>query len=311
MSKAYNVAYPLAGREWSVDVHGAQTLTCKYMAFVEDPISNASLPTTFTGLPAIGSVHPSFPGLYAQNYKIHEGEGSEKTRIEIDVEYAPVTMTRTPDGGGEDVPADNYVEAIGWRSGSVSRDLAADATSGVAVLNSAGMPFESVPQVDRPSPTFYKTFKTKSRNATFVTYVNKVNRGSMTLGGHSFHADQVRCVQADEERLFNDATGYKYRYTVAFQVISNMVKLNGSDNMSECGWQMPIVDAGTVVRTSEGLKRITVPSDDSDETQVPVSAPVLLDGDGDWDPDQTDPYVLLFDAYPRTTFPNLMYSEPA
>ena len=311
MSKSYNVAYLLDGREWSVDAQGAQTLTCKYLAFVENPIANASLPTTFTGLPAIGSAHQSFPGLFAQSYKIHEGEGSEKTRIEIDVEYAPVSTTGTP---GEDEeegePIENYVEAIGWRSGSVSRDLVADATSGVAVLNSAGMPFESVPQVDRPSPTFYKTFKTKTRYATFIGYVNKVNSGTMSLGGHSFAADQVRCVQADEERIFNDASGYKYRYTVAFQVMSNLVKLNGGNTMSECGWQMPIVDCGTVVRTNEGLKRITVPSDDSEGTQVPVSAPVLLDGDGDWDPDQTDPYMLLFDAYPKTSFPSLMYSEP-
>lgn len=309
MSKSFNVAYLLPGREWSVDAQGAQTLTCKYMAFVENPIANASLPATFTGLPAIGSAHPSFPGLFAQSYKIHEGEGSEKTRIEIDVEYAPVSSTGTP---GEDEeegePIVNFVEAIGWRSGSVSRDLAADATTGAAVLNSAGMPFESVPQVDRPSPTFYKTFKTIGRWENFVGYVNKVNSGTMTLGGLSFAANQVRCVQADEERIFNDASGFKYRYTVAFQVMSNKVKVNGGNSVTECGWQMPIVDCGTVQRVSGETKRICVPSDDGAE--VPVSAPVLLDGSGAWDPSRTTPYMLLFDAYPKTTFPSLMYSEP-
>ena len=307
----YNTAYLLDGREWGVDYNGAQTLTCKYEVFLETPLANASLPDTFAGLPAIGSTHPAFSGLYAQGYKIHEGEGSAKNRIEIEVEYAPISVTGTPneDEGEGSTTIDTYIEAIGWRSGSVSRDLVADATSGIAVLNTAGLPFESVPQVDRPSPTFFKTFKTKDRFATFVGYVDRVNSDSITIGGHQFAADQVRCVPVDAERIFNDPAGYNYRYSISLQVMSNLVKLNGSNTATECGWQMPIVSTGTVQRTSGGLKRITVQADDGSD--VPVSAPVLLDGNGAYDPSRTTPYTVLFDAYPRTTFPAMFYSEPA
>ena len=309
--KQPNTAYLLDGREWGVDANGAQTLTCKFLVFVSEPLANTALPISFTGLPAIGSVHPTFGGLYAQGYKIHEGNGSEKNRIEIEVEYAPISVTGTPgdDEDEEEEPIPSYIEALGWRSGSVSRDLTVDAESGNAVLNTAGQPFESVPQVDRPSPTFFKTFKTMARNPDWVTYVNKVNSAAMMLGGHAFSKDQVRCVQADEERIFNDPTGYKYRYTIALQVMSNLVKLNGGDTATECGWQMPLVSTGTVQRVSGELKRITVPADDGSE--VPVSAPVLLDGNGEYVDSQTDPYAVLFVAYPRTNFPTMFYSEPA
>jgi len=310
--KQYNTAYLLDGREWAVDNNGAQTLSCKYMAFLEAPLANGSLPTTFTGLPAIGSAHPSFTGLFAQCYKIHEGTGSEKNRIEIDVEYAPVSVTGEP---GDDQGEDSYIESIGWRSGSVSRDLAVDAETGVAVLNTAKQPFESVPQVDRPSPTFFKTFRTKTRKSSWVTYVNKVNSSSVTIGGQSFAKDQVRCVQADEERIFNDPAGYKYRYSISLQVMSNPVKIEDGSTDTECGWQIPLVSSGTVqavngaISGSFVLKRITVPTDDG--TEVPVSAPVLLGATGAYEPSRTSPYTMLFVAYPRTTFPDMFYSEPS
>ena len=303
----FNTAHLLDGREWVVDKNGAQTLSCKYVVALETPIANGSVPITFTGLPAIGSAHPSFAGLFAQGYKIREGTGSEKNRLEIDVEYAPVSSAGEPgdDGQGED---DTYIEAIGWRSGSVSRDLAVDAEDGRAVLNTANQPFESVPQVDRPSPTFFKTFKTKSRHAGWINYVNKVNSGSVTIGGQSFAKDQVRCVMVDEERIFNDPAEYKYRYSISLQVMSNLVIIEDGESETECGWQVPIVSAGTIEHNN-GYKRITVPTDDG--TEVPVSAPVLLNEAGEYDPTRTEPYTMLFVAYPRTTFPGMFYSEPS
>lgn len=306
-TKSTNTAYLLPGREWFVDASGAQTLSCKYLVFLSEPLGNSALPATFSGLPAIGSAHPSFPALFAQGYRMLEGDGSEKNRIEIAVDYAPVSSSGEPEGSGD---AQSYVEQMGWRSGSVQRDFVTDAVTGEAVLNTAGQPFDSVPQVDRPSPTWYKVWKTKTRQSSYVTYANKVNSGSLSVGGHSFSANQVRCVAADEERIFNDPAGYKYRYSIELQVVSNKVKLEGASTATECGWQMPIVSTGTMERgtgTNPELHRITVQTDDG--TEVPVSSPVLLDEYGHFDPAQTEPYTVLFNAYEKTTFPAAFTSE--
>lgn len=310
MSKAYNTAYLLDGREWGVDANGAQTLSCKYEVLLESPLSNASLVASFSGLPAIGSAHPSFGALFAQSYKVREGEGSQKNRIEVVVEYAPIARTGEPEEVEEgSTTLACFVEAMGWRSGSVQRDFTVDAVTGAPVLNTAGQPFDSVPQVDRPSPTWFKTFKTPDRYPTFVTYVNKVNSSTMTIAGQSFAAGTLRCVQADEERVFADASGYKYRYSIALQAMSNLVKLQGANTTTQCGWHLPIVSTGTMQKVGGSLKRITVQTDDGQE--VPVGAPVLLDGNGAFSPSNTTPYAVLFKAYQETTFPAMFTSEPS
>lgn len=313
VAKQYGVAYLLSGREWNVtkesDVVTPTGVTVTYEVFFAAPVDNAALFTSVTGLPAIGAAHPSFPSLFAQGYKVKEGEGSAKNRYEIGVEYAPVSVTGTPEEGEEGVQPECYVESIGWRTGSVARDFVVDAETGVAVLNTAGQPFESVPQVDRPSPTWFKTFKTKGRQAGYVSFYGSVNGADMTVGGYSCAKDTLRCVQADEERIFNDPSGYNYRYTIALQWMSNKVKLQDANTATECGWQLAIVSTGTVQRTSSGLMRITVP--DQSGSDVPVSAPVLLDGQGRYSAARTSPYTVPFVAYPRKTFPSIFTSEPA
>lgn len=314
--KQYGVAYLLPGREWGVTKDGNTVtptgVTVTYEVFFAEPVANAALFTSVTNLPAIGSAHPSFPGLFAQGYKIKEGEGSEKNRYEIGVEYAPVSVTGTPEEGEEGAQPDCYVESIGWRTGSVSRDLVTDAETGEAVLNTAGQPFESVPQVDRPSPTWFKVFKTKSRQAGYVFFYGTVNGATMTVGGYSCAKDTMRCVQADEERIFNDPSGYNYRYSIALQWLSNKVKIEGGDELTECGWQMAVVSTGTM-EAGNGLNpelhRITVPDESGNE--VPVSSPVLLDAQGQFDPTNRDPYTMIYVAYPRATFPSIFTSEPA
>ena len=311
-TKQYNHAYLLPGREWSVTKDGtnvAPTETTEtYEVLFAAPFSRANLFTGVAGLPEIGSKHPAFQNLYVQGYSVKEGTGSEKNRYEITVSYQPVSSTGTPEEGEEGEQPECYIEQIGWRTGSVARDLVADAETGVAVLNTAGLPYESVPQVDRPSPTWYKVFKTKDRQSSYVDYYGCVNGGSMTVGEHSCAKDTLRCVQADEERIFTDPAGYKYRYSIALQYMSNKVKLLGGNTATECGWQIALVSMGTVELTASGLKRITVP--DQSGNEVPVSAPVLLDGNGEFDPDLDDPYTVMYVAYPRKTFPAIFTSEP-
>lgn len=313
-AKQYNRAYLLPGREWGVTLDGKNNVligtevTETYEVFFAEPVARGALFASVANLPSIGARHPAFGSLYAQGYRVKEGTGSGMNRYEIEVAYAPVSTTGTPEEDEEETPI-CYVESIGWRTGSVSRDFVVDAESGVAVLNTAGQPYESVPQVDRPSPTWYKVFKTKDRQSSYVGYYGSVNGGAMTVGGYSCAKDTLRCVQADEEMIFNDLAGYKYRYSIALQWMSNKVKLRDSNTETECGWQLAIVSTGTVQRTSSGLKRITIP--DQSGNEVPVSAPVLLDGNGAFSASRTNPYTVAYVAYPRKNFPSIFTSEPA
>lgn len=304
--RQFNHAYLLDGREWRAELSkGVNAVTARYMVMLEEPLANDELPDNITGLPTLGSAHPTFDGLIVKSIRHSEGTGAAKTRLEITVEYGKPDEPEQPEGA-----TDNYIEKIGWQSGSIQRDLTNDVETGVAVLNSAKQPFESVPQVDRPAPTFIKVFKTKTRQTTYISYVDQVNEFTMTVGGHQFGKDQVRCNQADEERIFGDADGYKYRYTIALQVMSNLVKINDDQVVSECGWQVPIVDCGTSQISqldSQKIERVSVQTEDG--RQVPVSSPVLLDGAGHFDPSRRSPYVFLVVAYERTTFPGEFTSE--
>ena len=304
-NKTYNTAYLLDGREWRSDSGGASA-TARYVVILAEPLDNAHLPTDVSGLPKPGDPHPTFTGLVVKSVRFSEGTGSAKTRLEALVEYGPPEGGAATGAGGEDF----YIEKAGWTSGSVQRDLSVDAETGLAVLNSAKQPFESVPQMDRPAPTYVKVFKTKARKVGYIGYVDMVNADDLTVGGYEFERDMVRCVQADEERIFADPDGWKYRYSISLQVISNEVKLEDSQDFTECGWQVPLVDCGTMQisqLSSQSLERITVRTESGQE--VPVSSPVLLDGRGVFDPARTTPYVFLVVAYERTTFPAEFTSE--
>lgn len=299
--KQFNHAYLLDGREWSAEQSkGVNAVTARYEVLLSAPLQNNALPDDVTGLPKLGDAHPKFTGLIVKRIRYAEGALSAKTRLEVTVDYGLPDEPEQPEGPGE---ADFYIEKIGWQSGSVQRDLVNDVETGRAVLNSAKQPFESVPQVDRPAPTFIKVFKTKQRQ-NYPLYVDKVNSGTLSMGGQSFAKDMVRCNQADEERLFGDAAGFMYRYSIALQVMSNKVKIEGAGTATECGWQVPIVDCGTAQIAqldSQKTERITIKTEGGRE--VPVSSPVLLDGNGHYDPTRREPYVFLVVAYERTTFP--------
>ena len=303
--RQFNHAYLLDGREWRAELSkGVNAVTARYMVMLEEPLANDELPDDVTGLPKLGDAHPTFDGLIVKSIRHSEGTGAAKTRLEITVEYGEPDEPEQPEGA-----TDNYIEKIGWQSGSIQRDLTNDVETGKAVINSVGQPFESVPQVDRPAPTFIKVFKTKTRKS-YIQFVGKVNNDSMQMGGYTFVKDQVRCSQADEELIFGDADGYKYRYSIALQVMMNTVYIEGSSSPTECGWQVPIVDCGTMAISqldSQKIERVSVEMEDG--RKVPVSSPVLLDGQGHFDPTRRDPYVFLVVAYERSEFPSEFTAE--
>ncbi len=302
----------LGERKWQVDSNGHLSSCTRRYLIIRD-----SLPTGVeaeevakcAGLPTIGSKHSgsaSGNDLIVTGYAFEEGEDGEKQVIYCDVTYALANSVTETDEAAQSSQA---VVSWGWHSGSVSRDLVRNAKDGSLVVNSAGQPFDSVPQIDFPSPTLSKVIKTKARQANWMGMQGKINNAAITIGGCSCAAHQVRCVQVDEERLFNDEGGFKYQYTCAFQVMYNKTSIEGKA-AEEIGWDIAVVDCGTMQIVNDKLVPIKSVSEETGQ-EVFCSSPVLLDGQGRAVlTKDAKPYAFRVQAYEETTFAPLMYSEP-
>lgn len=303
-------------RKWQVDQGGNLSgFTARYQAIREgNPTGTmADIVTSIDGLPQIGKAidETRFPNMIVRGYSMEEGEINERRIITIDV----TCSLRDPQNWdvSQFPPRGQAIQELSFTSGSVSRDLTHDAITGKLVLNSAGQPFDSVPQIDVPSPVFRKVLKVKSAKA-WASYHGKVNSSSMTVGGISCAAHQVRCVQADRVKLWNDEFGFVEQWTIGLQIMSNVAEIEG-ESAVEIGWDLAIVDQGTMQKNdgSSGQEGDIVPiMVTSAETgkEIAVSQPVLLDGQGYamLEPGAT-PYAFRFSPYQETTFPSDFYSE--
>lgn len=303
----------LGNRRWSVNANGVITsLTRRYLVVREsDPAGVATEEVaTVSGLPALKSAHTAGSALICTGYSFEEGEINAKRVLFIDVAYS-IDSTDASDANRP--PRGQAIQACGWQSGSVSRDMVKDAISGKMLLNTANQPFDSVPQIDFPSPVWTKVVKTAARQSGWLACYGKVNSGTITIGGISCDAHCVRCVKCDEEKLWNDEDGFVYKYTCGFQVMTNPAKIAGNETETDIGWDIAAVSCGTMELKTEGGETKLVPIKTiSRETGKPVyvSQPVLLDADGHaMLESDAEPYALRFRPYPAVTFPEAMYNE--
>ena len=305
-------------RKWTVDEGGGiSSLTARYVAIREsDPDGEMSLddlPVSIPGLPPIGAaVSADFPNLIVRTYAIEEEGANEKRVLGIDVNCS----LRDPQNWdvSQFPPRGQAIQELSFTSGSVSRDLTHDAITGKLVLNSAGQPFDSVPQIDVPSPTFRKVIKVRSAQA-WAQYQGKVNAAAITVGGFSCARHVVRCVQADCVKLWNDEFGFVEQWTIGLQLMSNWARIDDSETATQIGWDLAIVDQGTMQKndgsgSQQGdIVPVMVTSAETGK-EIAVSQPVLLDGQGFARLEQgAKPYVFRVAPYPETNFPTDFYSE--
>lgn len=300
-------------RKWSVDAAGRMTsFTARYVGVRDaDPVGVASdLIEEVEGLPAVGEALDSelFPDVRVTGYEVEEADANEKRLLNIDVRCS----LRDPQNWdvSQFPPPGQAIQEISFKTGSVSRDFIADAISGKLVLNSAGQPFDSTLQVDRPAHTFTKVVKVKSAQS-WAEYYGMVNAAQITVGGFVCAPHVVRCVQADRTKLWNDEYGFVEQWTIGLQLMSNWAALAGASTLTQIGWDVAIVDQGTMekVTGSNDLRQITVVSAETGKS-VAVSKPVLLDGAGHaMLTAGATPYAIRFSPYKETTFPTDFYSE--
>lgn len=291
-----------AGRKYSVDSGGITSLKKDYQVIQDAVMAANGEVVSFTGVPAIGSAHPSYPGLFVQSYDVQEGSGSDKQVLIVTVNYAPNTSEAS--GSGD---AAYSVEEWGWDDGADEIELTSG-QDGTPVVNSAGDPFESVPKVLAPAPVFTKVVKFKTRQTGWGSATCCVNSGAVTIGGMSFPIGSLLCTVC-EKRIFGDSK-WKYQYTIRLRYKSNYVKIEGANAATDIGWDVAVADAGMRELVNNEKKLIRV-IDKETGKMCTVTSATLLNGQGAKLADGDDPYNFRFQAYGRASFPAWFYSEPS
>lgn len=304
----------IGNRKWTEDANGSITSLTRRYLILRDGIPSGTAAeeirsSDVTGLPQRQSSHSTtHPNLKCDGYSWEEGVGNEKRKLYCDVHYS---IWQSELNAMNKPPRGQAVEALGWRSGSVSRDLVRDAATGQILVNTAGQPFDSVPQIDIPSPTFTKVIKTTARQA-WAAFQGKINASAITVAGIACGAHCLRCVQVDDERLWNDDFGYKYKYTIGLQLISNKAVIEGGNAQTEIGWDQAVVSAGTMEKKTPTSEATPIEIISKTGKTIYASTPVLLDANGKAMLENgAKPYAKRVQVYETATFPADFYSEPA
>lgn len=302
---------PKAGRSYTVNSNGAADVSAQYQVVLDEPLDLDELPTSFTGVPAIGAAHPSRRGYYVTKYEVSQPDSAAKNTLNITVKYGPADIDDDPGGGT--AGSIQYVTEWGWDDGTGETELVtARDTNATPVLNSAGDVFDSVPTVSIPTPTFTKVIRSSMRQS-YAQYLCTVNQAAVTIGDMVCPARTLLCTVAEKKLIGEEH--FPYQYTIHLKYRSNKVKEGRAETPTEIGWDVAIVDAGMREWDSEtaALRLITQPMGESG-VPATVTTPDLLDGQGKkQDRGGTDvisPFILVFQAYPRTSFPQWFYSEP-
>lgn len=299
---------PKAGRTYGVTVDGATDIIERYQLVLSAPMGIDDLPTSFSGIPAIGTVHPNRSGYYVSHYKVSQPDGSEKNTLIIEVAYEPISFS-VGEGGA-------IIEAItewGWDDGTAEAELIADATDATKiVVNSAGDPFESAPSHTIPAPVFTKVLRTKSRKSGYSNLMCKINSKEVSIGDMTCPPHTLLCT-IGEKRIIGGGN-LKYEYTIHLRYRSQRATIEQKNKPEEVGWGIPIVDAGMREFKDGVLQLMTVPDTDNNQPAT-VTSPELLNGHGQRIArPQTDspvtPYVMLFQGYQEADFPAWLTSEP-
>lgn len=263
----------------------------------------------YTGLPKVGDAHPSLTGFYCTSREFEEGEGKAKTTVVVTVNYEPRTIETSGEGAAA---VSCQVDEWGWDDGTDERELVTD-VDGTQVLNSAGDPFESVPKVMAPAPTFTKTMRFKTRQTGWNGCNCKVNNADVKIGGITFPAGTLLCTVA-EKRIIGD-NDWKFSYTVHLKYKSNVVRVTGDNVATEIGWDIAVLDAGMRAKQLVGEEeKVALIRKIDQETgkMCTVTSSALLDGNGYVRSETAtdEPYNFRFKAYGRASFPAWFYSEP-
>lgn len=229
-----------------------------------------------TGLPALSVVHASAVNLYPTGVRF-ACESAMHGVWKCIVDYARAEIVEPE----PEEPPETRITARSWDTVEAAQDLITDAETGVPVLNSAGDPFDSVPQVQRCSPKVGLTMKTSRAPSTFVNLSGTVNSASITVLGQTFPAYCARLKVSAVDTMAT--TGFRYEVNVEVEGRVNQVKIG--ETVVNVGWREAFIECGyQFVKDGKRYKFTEkTKSESGEEEEKEVSSPQLLTetgGDG-------------------------------
>ena len=229
-----------------------------------------------TGLPAVGAAHPSYAALYVlERTPTQETNGKQWV---VEVRY-----------GKQKTSGTGYSSrTVLYSSWTETAELTADATTGAAILNSAGDPFDSAIQVPRKHPMWtIREHRSSLTVSTVMAYNGCVNSSEVTMPcGTKIPA---RCAMLDVEVTDGPGGGYDISWVVRRRVNKVLI----GETLTDIGWDEGILEQGFFF-LAEGISKLRYMETevdpltgsarlDADGSPIirPSALPVLLDADGD------------------------------
>lgn len=263
--------------------------------------------SSISGLPLAGSAHPTYPYLARAGVTIRNAVEMAGSLVwMIDVAYEPESTSSSvvnPGGGGHGTPSVVRIVGREWPVYEVQTDLVADALTGDALLNSAGDPFDRVPQVTRR----YMGARVKRAEQNWPelasTLDGTLNDAEIAVLGVTFPKRTARLEVTIEDAL---AVGSETRYIVTYDIVPchNVYGVDANGDPLDAGYDIPLVEKGYRYIDGDGaLVRATTVADNGSTTTA--ADPVLLDANGARLAANADPVVSIWAAYDEADWTDL------
>lgn len=254
--------------------------TATYNVVVADASTIVTL-SDISGLPAKRETSPAFPTLWVSSYNVsRKGVGSRVWVVDVSYVLKPIFSGEAP-GGDSDVE----IESVNWGYVESQEDAVFDAKSKLPILNSAGDPFDSVPQKIVCSPQVTIVRNEAASPAPLIWHTGKINSSEVTIAGVTFseHSAMIRITA-------EDTLESSLRYRVTYEIVGKS-KVAFVESMSagagpqatfeetDVGWNMPMLQCGYQYIDDSGKKVKFATVDESGELKE-VSQPQLLTSAG-------------------------------
>lgn len=200
--------------------------------------------------------------------------------------------------GGSD-----YV-SVSWGVDEITSDMCYDVDN-TPVINSAGDPFDSVPQKTAFAP--HITIVRRERNFPDLSLIGTVNSEPTTILGVTFGKHCARL------KMQVNQIAAKKPYEVTYEIIgmTNIAPAEGynTGTFEDWGWDIPMVECGYQFYDDNGvLRKFT--TTDSSGIERDVSCPQLLDFDGK-DARGANPHIKRFVPYFEDSWNSLKFPASA
>lgn len=253
-------ATPATGRHWT-----------RQFKVIFNSIEYANAVLNAPGLPVKWDSHPADSTMLAKHSHAGNLQGDPFCWL-VTVDYDSNTG---PEDRGEENPLDRPTE-IETDFASFQKPLLYD-KDGVAVLNSAGDPFDPYPQIeDSRFIVRCARFEADFTPARSLAYRNAVNTDALTIGDATFEPGEGMCMFI-KQRFHYENTHECWFTMYEFQFKNNGQVMSGGALMDYQGWDVVVPDVGfnELLDGPSGFRILITDGDGK-----AVSVPVRLDGAG-------------------------------